>query len=222
MEDLAACVMTAIKPYGMTAAASGFVSGPKAASGNPFHFANWPKDWFSLYIAEEYLLADPVPRWARNSGRALTWSELFNLLLKRDPGRKVIEAARQFGFTEGLVVPTRSGDNALGLVSFGGQRDILMAEEVLALTIIARGAFNAADSLENLGPTGRPSPILTKREIECLSLLVRGHSDREIGMLLGLSVRTVRFHQANAREKFNAASRTHLAALVVAQGYVAF
>jgi hypothetical protein len=67
MDDLAAAVDRAIRPLGLTAAASGLVSGPKAASPNPFHFHNWPENWLAHYVAEAFLLVDPIPRWARNS-----------------------------------------------------------------------------------------------------------------------------------------------------------
>jgi hypothetical protein len=55
----------------MTAAASGLVSGSGATSASPFHFADWPTDWVALYAAREFLLIDPVPRWARISGSAI-------------------------------------------------------------------------------------------------------------------------------------------------------
>lgn len=219
MAELSAAVMAAIEPFGMTAAASGVVSGSRAASSNAFHFANWPREWISLYQAEQFLLVDPVPRWARNSGRAVTWGELFEVLQERDPGREVIAAGARFGFAGGLVVPMRSGDNSLGLVSFGGVRKTFSPHERLLMTMIAGSAFAAADRIVHGGEVGQAAPILTAREIECVALMVRGHPDADIGTLLGLTVRTVRFHLGNARAKFRVNSRTHLAALAVAQGY---
>jgi DNA-binding CsgD family transcriptional regulator len=220
MTQLAAAVDAAIAPVGMTAAASGVVSGPKAASANPFHFQNWPAPWVQLYIAEDFLLADPIPRWARNSGQPLTWTALIKALPDKDRGRKVIKTAARFGYTEGMIVPMRTRDNSLGLISMGGGRTALTVGEQAFLVSVGRAAFEAADRIENKGAAGQASPIFSMREIECLTLLVRGHSDTEIGKLLGMTIRTVRFHLSNAREKFPATSRTHLAALAVAQGYV--
>jgi LuxR family quorum sensing-dependent transcriptional regulator len=220
MSHLATALQRQIAPLGLSAAASGFVSGPKAASSNPFHFTNWPDAWAAHYSAEDLVLLDPSVRWARSSGRALTWSDLFNLLPVRDPGRKVIEAAALFGYTEGMVVPMRSRDNSLGLVCFGGKRDPLSQKEQVFLTIVARAAFEAAERIENAGDIGRPAPVLTAREIECLALLVRGHSDQAIGKVLGLSLPTIRFHLGNARDKCAATSRAHLAAIAIRQGFV--
>lgn len=219
MAPLAQAVMGAIRPFGMTAAASGVVSGPMAASARAFHFASWPQDWLELYRRAQFLLIDPIPRWARGSGRTVSWEELFRRLSRRDPGHAVIAAGLRFGFTTGLVVPMRTADNSLGLVCFGGGRQSLSPLERVLLSLVATSAFAAADRIVHGADAGNAAPILTAREIECLGLMVRGHPDADIGVLLGLSVRTVRFHLANARSKFHVSSRTHLAALAVAQGY---
>ncbi len=150
----------------------------------------------------------------------MVWTDLVKRLAARDRGRKVIKAAAAHGYTEGMVVPMRARDNSLGLVSMGGNRISLSPSEQVFLTSIGRSAFDAADRIENRNKSGSASPILTIREIECLTLLVRGHSDEQISKLLGMSVRTVRFHFNNVREKFPATSRSHLAAMAVAQGYV--
>ena len=220
MGILAGAVLEAIAPFRMTAAASGLVSGPKITTPDLFHFTHWPADWVALYMAEKFYLCDPVPRWARNSGRPISWQDLFKLLPARDSGRKVIEAGIRFGFTEGMVVPMRGADNALAAVSFGGGRGPLSEAEQAALPIIAGAAFRAADRIAGSG-SGRAAPVLNPREIECLGLMVQGHDDARIGKLTGLSVRTVRFHLAAARWKLGAASRLHLAALSISQGYVA-
>ncbi len=222
MPKLAAALQSLIVPLGVTAVASGFVSGPKAVSGMPFHFTNWPEDWVKLYMENDFLLLDPLPRWARASGRALSWSELFRILPPRDAGRRVIEAARQFGYLDGMAIPMRADDNSLGLISFGSTRPSIAPAEQAFLTIIGRAAFDAAERIEHGGNTGKAAPIMTEREIECLGLLVLGHSDRQIGKILGISEATVRFHIGNAREKTGAVSRTHMAALAVAQGFATF
>ena len=63
-----------------------------------------------------------------------------------------------------------------------------------------------------------PRPGFSPREIDCLSLLVQGHTDREIARDLAITHATVRFHLDSARRKTNARSRTHLAALAVSLG----
>ena len=65
-----------------------------------------------------------------------------------------------------------------------------------------------------------PEPAITfsRRETDCLALLVKGFTDAEIAAQLKIKHATVRFHLDGARRKTKARSRTHLAALAVALG----
>ena len=51
---------------------------------------------------------------------------------------------------------------------------------------------------------------LTQREIDVLRLLARGNTNRQIGELLNLSIRTVESHRANLMGKLGLASRVEL------------
>ena len=64
MKSLSWVTQEAILTVGMTAVASGIVSGPRRAEGQMFHFVNWPEDWLALYLSHGYVDKDPVPRWA--------------------------------------------------------------------------------------------------------------------------------------------------------------
>jgi len=86
---------------------------------------------------------------------------------------------------------------------------------------IANVIFRSGERINRSDALAQAAPILTLREIELLSFLVHGHSDREIAHLNGITEATVRFHLKNARIKVGAVSRTHLAAKVVAFGFVA-
>lgn len=57
-------------------------------------------------------------------------------------------------------------------------------------------------------------PDLTPRQLEILSLIARGRSNKEIATVLGISERTVKFHVASLFKKLSTYSRTE--ALVVA------
>lgn len=49
--------------------------------------------------------------------------------------------------------------------------------------------------------------VLTKREAECLYWASKGKIDAEVGKILGIAARTVRFHIGNAKQKLNAETR---------------
>ncbi|WP_337187604.1 helix-turn-helix transcriptional regulator [Phenylobacterium sp.] len=61
-------------------------------------------------------------------------------------------------------------------------------------------------------------PRLTSRERDALTWVAEGKSDWEIGVILGLSETTVRFHVDNARRKLGAVNRVHAVAKLLAAG----
>jgi len=101
-----------------------------------------------------------------------------------------------------------------------GDRSEFSPEEFRDLVAIGSLVFRRAEFINHSADGAQGAPILTLREIELLAFLVHGHSDREISVLNGISEATVRFHLKNARIKIGAVSRTHLAAKVVALGFV--
>ena len=129
MQNLSEMTQEAVSIVGMTAVASGIVSGPKRAGGDLFHFVNWPVDWLELYLSQGYVNKDPVPRWAVVSGAPISWTQLRRGLAANDPGHEVYLNAAKKGFTEGFVTPSRGIDGSLGLVSVGGERGELLPRE---------------------------------------------------------------------------------------------
>jgi DNA-binding NarL/FixJ family response regulator len=61
---------------------------------------------------------------------------------------------------------------------------------------------------------------LTQRELEVLRLAARGHTNRAIGLELGISDRTVQGHLANIFGKLGVATRTEAVLLALKQGWI--
>jgi DNA-binding CsgD family transcriptional regulator len=213
MAQISEAFARAILPLGMTASSSGMVSGPRSLSDDIFHFVNWPTKWLALYQTREFAKKDPVPRWAIVSGMPIAWSEMMRALPLADPGHEVYAAAQEAGFSEGFITPVRAQDGSFGLVSVGGSREAFDESEKMFLQGISAATLHRAEAVS--APIGEPpvAEIFSRRERECLSLLVQGFTDKEIGTVLGVSEGTARFHIDNARRKVGARSRAHLVAL---------
>lgn len=61
---------------------------------------------------------------------------------------------------------------------------------------------------------------LTRREIQCLKLAAGGKTDAEVGVILGLSTPTVRFHLKNAGEKLGRTGRLRIVQQAASLGFV--
>lgn len=218
--ELGESTLAIVGHWRLSAVASGIIAGSKAATANRFHFVHWSEGFLKRYLEEGMQAEDPIPRWARATGMPASFGGIFERLRRKDPAHRVIELAREFGYLEGICVPMRAADGSLGVVSITGDRGAFSAEEFRELVAIATVVFRRAESIDHSDVSAQIAPILTLREIELLPFLVHGHSDREIAELNGISAATVRFHLKNARLKIGAVSRTHLAAKVVAMGFV--
>ncbi len=213
LSALATMFGEAVAPLGMTSYASGMVTGPRAVSGEPFHFLHWPADWLKVYQDNDFAKIDPIPRWAIVSGAAVSWSEVLKALPAKDPGHRVVEAGRPFHFTEGYVTPVRTGAGHLGLASVAGERAEFGPDERLYLETLSRVTLRCADALV-AAPVSPMVNSLTDREMECAMLLGQGLTDRKIAAVLKLATATARFHVDNARKKMGAKSRAHLVSLL--------
>jgi DNA-binding NarL/FixJ family response regulator len=63
-------------------------------------------------------------------------------------------------------------------------------------------------------------PTLTVREVDVVTLVVEGLSNRQIAGELSISSRTVQTHVAASMRKLEAKTRTHLAVLALREGLV--
>lgn len=93
------------------------------------------------------------------------------------------------------------------------------AEIISAIHAAARGDVYVHPAMTRAllrrSAVGRPSGAdgsepLTRRETDVLRLLARGHTNRQIADVLGLSVRTVEGHRANLMGKLAVSSRVEL------------
>ena len=57
------------------------------------------------------------------------------------------------------------------------------------------------------GPAAAPGSSLSARQAECLGWVAQGKTDPEIGIILGVSPRTVRFHLDKAKDKLKVLTR---------------
>jgi len=149
--------------------------------------------------------------------QALTSSDPFTVREVQARGltaeqRKVLEfVAAELDLKAGFVVPVRRADEMLGVVMFGGLRCRLGAIERSILHLLAHAAVVRAIDLKQ-APKKPAAGDLSPRECQCLQWASQGKTDSEIGVILGISARTARFHIENAKRKLGAATRVQAVA----------
>jgi DNA-binding NarL/FixJ family response regulator len=149
-----------------------------------------------------------------------------------------VEAAREISATTprvGIVALTRHSDEAYvqALLNAGASGYVLKQSasgELLNAVRAAAGgdkyldaalANRVAGAFIARYTAGDTQPArVTDRETEVLRLAAIGHSNKEIAADLGLSVKTVEVHKANAMRKLKLRGRVDIVSYALAQGWL--
>jgi DNA-binding CsgD family transcriptional regulator len=121
------------------------------------------------------------------------WQESFRFIAKQG---------------DALAIPIVGGDSADGLAILSGPIERLNALARSLLQIAVHLAFKRAAQL-NAEPArdATAGSNLSARQAECLTWVAQGKTDPEIGIILGVSPRTVRFHLDKAKDKLKVMTR---------------
>jgi DNA-binding NarL/FixJ family response regulator len=100
-------------------------------------------------------------------------------------------------------------------------KNALDLEMVDAVKQVAAGKMVLDQRLGALDPpAGQSPPQLTTRELEVLQLIVHGKSNKEIAIVLSLSVNTVAVHRANIMQALGIHNTAELVVYAIRQGLV--
>jgi DNA-binding CsgD family transcriptional regulator len=95
----------------------------------------------------------------------------------------------------------------------------LDGEDEEALSHVAMALHQRVRRLAAAAIVGVPPPAkLTAREIECLHWVLEGKTNWEIGVVTGVTARTVQFHLGNAARKLGVVNRVQAAVSALIRG----
>lgn len=171
-----------------------------------------PPEWFKVYVANNYVRDDPVPRQCRRTVHPFEWSELHYNAETEPRTAEVMRRAADFGLAQGLTVPIHGITGYEACVSLAGEQPDFDKRSKAAAHLIAIYAFNRVRQL--IGPVAS-APQLTPREREVLTWSVQGKSAWEIGEILNIAQRTVEEHRARIYQKLGAVNHAHAVAIAL-------
>ncbi|MEQ1680585.1 MAG: autoinducer binding domain-containing protein [Nitrospira sp.] len=179
--------------------------------------AGYPDEWLRLYCHRGLAERDPILKTTLRAPRAYHWKAICQSL-SSEQERDFITAARRFGLHDGITIG--SADEAHRLVafcSFATDRD-LDADRLVPL-VEYLGSY-ILQALRRIAPPIAPAihrsiQNLSSRELTVLLWMTTGKTNREIGTMLGVSERTIRFHIENIFAKLDVTSRSQAVATVI-------
>jgi len=107
-------------------------------------------------------------------------------------------------FMDGMVVPVHDQGAFAWYAGFCGREPDLSQRTMSVMSAAVHAGYARFRELANEGVV---RSVLTPREAECLRWVADGKTDIEIGGILKISPRTVRFHINNAKMKLGVSTR---------------
>ncbi len=179
----------------------------------------YPEGWMPYYAAKNYHLCDPVLAAAEHSNLPFWWDDI--LTNSGEDHQRMMADARNYGLCHGISTPFRGTGGEAGLFSLAGPEGTRPTIESLrgepsVLTGLVPYVHEAAMRILS----AQPEVSFSDREKECLYWAVEGKTLWEIGQIIGVTERTVRFHLQNVSKKFGVANRQQAVAKAVELGVV--
>lgn len=176
----------------------------------------YPKSWTDRYRAMDYHQIDPALRYGMRSILPVDWSSFLGT--EKSIDRFFGEATEHGIGNKGISIPVRGYSGDIGLISLSTdmndddwinfKKSYMKDFQVLAVNLHQKALFELGEI--------RPNIILSEREKECLYWAACGKTAAEVGIILKLTERGVRFHVKNAVQKLNCINITHAVAKAVA------
>lgn len=229
-----------VEDYGF--AAYNFLDAGRDHLETPFFFGTSGDGWERTYDDHAFVEVDPAVAAVRRRNTPFIWEELGSTFAA-SPGpksavRQLMDAAFDFGWREGVVIPVHFRDrvgrpHSMSAVFYwsGGLRDfrrvvsaqrselhlimVYFVERCLSLVDDPRlSAYSAAQEAEDF------SVSISDRERDVLAWASRGKSAGETAEILKISDQTVQTHIRNATRKLGASNKTHAVTKAIIFGLI--
>jgi DNA-binding CsgD family transcriptional regulator len=184
-------------------------------------FGSYNLNWKRQYATEPSCRHDPARAQAILRAGSVQWQRVFSHVRDADQ-RDFVAAARRQGYKDGVTTPIHGPQGCVAIMMFAADHRVTLdGEDEEALSHIAMALHQRVRRLAAAALVGTPEPArLTAREIECLQWVLEGKTNWEIGVLTGVTARTVQFHLSNSAKKLGVYNRVQAAVGALIRGDV--
>ena len=195
---------------------------------NPFddeaflaQIGNFPEELRKVYMVDAICNTDPSYLAALHQNSPLKWRNMF-LQSKTQAQKDFVGKLRQWKIVDGISIPIHGPNGCIAILMFASTKILgKSAEDSDSLSLIAVAVMQRLKRIIAYRLLPNKSDIyLTLREAECLSWVLDGKTNWEIGVLVGISARTVQFHIANCARKFGVHNRIQAAIKALISGMI--
>ncbi|MCP4935227.1 MAG: LuxR family transcriptional regulator [bacterium] len=196
--------------YGLTSNTIMKIPGPMDNLADGIFLNTRPTEYLDHYVDQNYLVKDPIITELSHTVKPYSWNDIRQKRRLPKKQKFIIDEGREFGATDGFVVPIHTMSGELSIFSPCGENPDLSSQARSSLEIIGMYSYEMLKrSLIQKQKDKITYKPLTLREREVLSWVAAGKTDDEISTILSISMTTVACHVDNAKHKLGAYKRTY-------------
>lgn len=174
--------------------------------------SSYDKGWALRYVERNYFSVDPTVRHGLTSTEIMVWSADSSI----EAGPKEFwSEAHAHKLRHGLCIPVQTSRGINGMMSFVRSAEPMTNLELdakeLRLQYLTRALHTVISQIAVPKLMPESALSLTARERDVLRWTATGKTSHEIGLILAIDERTVKFHMRNSMSKLNSATRTEAA-----------
>lgn len=179
--------------------------------------SSYQAQWQMRYLEQNFTVVDPVVRLARQYMRPFFWSRT-DAAFQDTATRGFFDQAKEFGISSGLTIPIPASYGRFAMLTMASAESstverVRLDSPVKAITAAALVHVWLAKLVE--GDRAPVRPILTGRQLACLTWASLGKTTPEIAMLLSISPSTARWHLVEAKKRLGAVNTAHAVRVAV-------
>lgn len=184
---------------------------------------NCPELWSEPYVGERAFCRDPLVRRALTHSTPLLWSQVREACLAEEDwaGLGVMARAAQAGLQDGVTLPWHGPHGHIGLCTLISATPRALCAQMPLLAWLSGLAVHVLAGVSRLCPPPAANvTALSDRELEVCQWAAEGKQARDIGMILGITPRTVTFHMMRVADKLGASNNSQAISWALKRGKV--
>lgn len=163
--------------------------------------SNYSAEWVETYRKNAFYKSDPVMANSAITSSPFFWDEIPE---ETDSNSEIFEQSASYGIKQGFSIPIHEPGRAFGSIHLSSEEnDPDFAPNVRSNILIIKALSIIAHQYRPIEISTETTLKLTPREIEFLHWLSFGKSYKEIGQIMTITERTVKFYAKQITEKLD-------------------
>jgi DNA-binding CsgD family transcriptional regulator len=164
--------------------------------------SNYPAEWVDTYRKSALYKSDPIMTNSAITSTPFFWDEISK---ETDISNAIVEQSISYGLKQGFTIPVHDPGRAFGSIHLSSEENELdFAPIVRSNMFIIKALSFIAHHYRPIEDAGTEITLkLTPREAEFLHWLTLGKNYKEIGLIMNITERTVKFHAKQVTEKLD-------------------